>query len=93
MTSSSDNVGDRERLEILKLGALWCSGVSRNRDVLKPQPWRVGTQDEELREELTLDGIVTVVDAAHIEQHLDEDKPEGVENEVLAPAPAPATIF
>merc|ERR1719401_720071 len=28
-----------------------------------------------------LDGIVTLVDAKHIEQHLDEEKPEGVENE------------
>eukprot|EP00636_Phaeomonas_parva_P008857 CAMPEP_0118868464 /NCGR_PEP_ID=MMETSP1163-20130328/11942_1 /TAXON_ID=124430 /ORGANISM="Phaeomonas parva, Strain CCMP2877" /LENGTH=414 /DNA_ID=CAMNT_0006803145 /DNA_START=64 /DNA_END=1308 /DNA_ORIENTATION=- len=28
-----------------------------------------------------LDGIVTVVDAKHIEQHLDEEKPDGVENE------------
>ncbi len=43
--------------------------------------WR-RAQDEELREQLTLDGIVTVVNAAHLEQHLDEDKPEGVENEV-----------
>lgn len=30
-----------------------------------------------------LDGIVTVVDAKHIEQHLDEVKPEGIENESL----------
>jgi G3E family GTPase len=28
-----------------------------------------------------LDGIITLVDAKHIEQHLDEQKPEGVENE------------
>merc|ERR1712146_92615 len=28
-----------------------------------------------------LDGIITVVDAKHITQHLDEVKPEGVENE------------
>ena len=28
-----------------------------------------------------LDGIVTLVDAKHIEQHLDEEKPEGAENE------------
>merc|ERR550532_3016542 len=28
-----------------------------------------------------LDGIVTLIDAKHIEQHLDEEKPEGVENE------------
>merc|ERR1712054_409278 len=28
-----------------------------------------------------LDGIITLVDAKHIEQHLDEVKPEGAENE------------
>lgn len=28
-----------------------------------------------------LDAIITVVDAKHIIQHLDEEKPEGVENE------------
>lgn len=33
-----------------------------------------------------LDGIVTLVDAMHIEQHLDEDKPEGVENEAVEQA-------
>ena len=31
----------------------------------------------------TLDGIVTLVDAKHIEQHLDEEKAEGVENEAV----------
>jgi len=30
-----------------------------------------------------LDGIVTLVDAKHIEQHLDEQKPEGAENEAV----------
>mmetsp|Transcript_3151 Transcript_3151/g.11375 ORF Transcript_3151/g.11375 Transcript_3151/m.11375 type:complete len:425 (-) Transcript_3151:199-1473(-) len=30
-----------------------------------------------------LDGIVTLVDAKHVEQHLDEVKPEGVENEAV----------
>eukprot|EP00316_Scyphosphaera_apsteinii_P008368 CAMPEP_0119308818 /NCGR_PEP_ID=MMETSP1333-20130426/12785_1 /TAXON_ID=418940 /ORGANISM="Scyphosphaera apsteinii, Strain RCC1455" /LENGTH=454 /DNA_ID=CAMNT_0007312675 /DNA_START=1 /DNA_END=1365 /DNA_ORIENTATION=+ len=30
-----------------------------------------------------LDGIVTLVDAKHIEQHLDEVKPEGAENEAV----------
>merc|ERR1712226_1613204 len=29
------------------------------------------------------DGILTLVDAKHIEQHLDEEKPEGVENEAV----------
>jgi G3E family GTPase len=30
-----------------------------------------------------LDGIVTLVDAKHVEQHLDEVKPEGAENEAV----------
>merc|ERR1719379_2805322 len=34
-----------------------------------------------IEEFFRLDGIVTLVDAKHIEQHLDEEKPEGVENE------------
>ena len=38
--------------------------------------------DDSLAGRLTLDAIITVVDAKHIEQHLDDEKPEGVENEV-----------
>lgn len=30
-----------------------------------------------------LDGIITLVDAKHIEMHLDEEKPEGAENEAV----------
>ena len=37
--------------------------------------------DERVTERYYLDGIVTVVDAKHIIQHLDEEKPEGIENE------------
>jgi G3E family GTPase len=37
--------------------------------------------DESIKEFARLDGIVTLVDAKHIESHLDEEKPEGVENE------------
>lgn len=37
--------------------------------------------DDEIKAKYRLDGIVTVVDAAHIVQHLDEEKPEGAENE------------
>ncbi|GAB5504814.1 CobW family GTP-binding protein [Pyruvatibacter sp.] len=39
--------------------------------------------DEEIAKKYKLDGIVTVVDAAHVEQHLDDEKPEGVENEAV----------
>ncbi|DAC17362.1 MAG TPA: GTP-binding protein [Candidatus Poseidoniales archaeon] len=37
--------------------------------------------DDKVVERYKLDGIITVVDAKHIIQHLDEEKPEGVENE------------
>ncbi|QZT56490.1 CobW family GTP-binding protein [Mycolicibacterium austroafricanum] len=39
--------------------------------------------DDEIRERLRLDAIVTVVDAAHVLDHLDEVKPDGVENEAV----------
>ena len=37
--------------------------------------------DDNIVERYKLDGIITVVDAKHITQHIDEEKPEGVENE------------
>merc|ERR1712032_658830 len=37
--------------------------------------------DDFVQQKLALDGILTVVDAKHIIEHLDEEKPEGVENE------------
>jgi G3E family GTPase len=37
--------------------------------------------DDEMSAQLRLDAIVCMVDAAHILPHLDEQKPEGVENE------------
>ena len=39
--------------------------------------------DDDVKNFARLDGIVTLVDAKHIEQHLDEVKPEGVENEAI----------
>merc|ERR1711959_771882 len=39
--------------------------------------------DEDVRRFSRLDGIVTLVDAKHIEQHLDEEKKEGAENEAV----------
>ena len=33
--------------------------------------------DEEISKCFDLDGIVTLVDAKHVVQHLDEEKPEG----------------
>ena len=39
--------------------------------------------DDEMSVQLRLDAIVTVVDAKHLVPHLDEEKPEGVENEAV----------
>jgi G3E family GTPase len=39
--------------------------------------------DEEVRSQLRLDAIVTVVDAKHLALHLFEEKEEGIENEAL----------
>merc|ERR1711908_164678 len=39
--------------------------------------------DDDMKEFARLDGIITLVDAKHIEQHLDEVKPEGAENEAV----------
>ncbi len=39
--------------------------------------------DPEISEQLRLDAIVTVVDAKHLLPHLDEHKPEGIENEAV----------
>lgn len=37
--------------------------------------------DDDIQKSYKLDGIITVVDAKHIVEHLEEEKPEGVENE------------
>jgi len=37
--------------------------------------------DDDISSKYKLDGIVTVVDAKHVMSHLEEEKPEGVENE------------
>merc|ERR1712216_964932 len=39
--------------------------------------------DDDIEKLYRLDGICTLVDAKHITQHLDEEKPEGVENEAV----------
>jgi len=39
--------------------------------------------DDFVQQSMRLDGIITLVDAKHIIQHLDEEKPEGVENEAV----------
>ena len=39
--------------------------------------------EDKVSERYKLDGIVTVVDAKHLIQHLDDEKPEGIENEAV----------
>ncbi|WP_099021173.1 CobW family GTP-binding protein [Mycolicibacterium palauense] len=39
--------------------------------------------DDEIRDRLRLDAIVTMVDAAHVLDHLDEVKPDDIENEAV----------
>ena len=39
--------------------------------------------DDKVAEKFKLDGIITVVDAKHIIQHVEEEKPEGDENEAV----------
>jgi G3E family GTPase len=39
--------------------------------------------DDEIASQLRLDAIITLADAAHILEHLDEVKPDGVENEAV----------
>jgi len=39
--------------------------------------------DDGVKAFCTLDGIVTLIDAKHVVQHLDDEKPEGAENEAV----------
>jgi len=39
--------------------------------------------DDFIQQHFSIDGIITLVDAKHVIQHLDEEKPEGVENEAV----------
>lgn len=39
--------------------------------------------DDPIREQTFLDGIITLVDAKHIGQHLDEVKPDGIDNQAV----------
>ena len=39
--------------------------------------------DDRVSQRYKLDGIVTVVDAKHVVRHIEEEKPEGVENEAV----------
>ena len=49
--------------------------------------------DDNVKSFARLDAIVTLVDALHIEAHLDEEKPEGVENEAVEQVARQASPF
>jgi G3E family GTPase len=61
------------------------SAHSGDRDRLPPRVPALRSQtffvDDDIQEAYRLDAILTIVDAKHIAQHLEEEKPEGVENE------------
>ncbi len=42
--------------------------------------------DDDIKDACTLDAVLTVVDAKHIVQHLDEEKPQDVVNESVQQA-------
>ena len=67
----------------IKAGALKLDGVViETTGMADPAPVaQTFFVDDEVKASFRLDGIVTLVDAKHIEQHLDEEKPEGAENE------------
>ena len=67
----------------IKAGALKLDGVViETTGMADPAPVaQTFFVDDDVKAFFRLDGIVTLVDAKHIEQHLDEEKPEGAENE------------
>ena len=67
----------------IKAGALKLDGVViETTGMADPAPVaQTFFVDDDVKASFRLDGIVTLVDAKHIEQHLDEEKPEGAENE------------
>jgi G3E family GTPase len=41
------------------------------------------TSDQSIGDNFRIDGIITLVDCAHVEQHLEEEKPDGAVNEAV----------
>jgi len=73
-------LADRVKKGTLKLDGI----IIETTGMADPSP--VGKRffvDETVKDFARLDGIVTLVDAKHIEQHLDDEKDEGVENEAV----------
>ena len=83
-TVRQDLIGVLQKLEKrVKSGALQLDGIIiETTGMADPAPVaQTFFVDEKVSAFTRLDGIVTLIDAKHIEQHLDEVKPEGVENE------------
>ena len=71
---------DRIRAGTLKLDAVLIETTGMADPAPVAQTFFV---DDDVQKHFTLDGIVTLVDAKHVEQRLDEEKPEGAENEAV----------
>lgn len=60
-------------------GVLWCcSGLANPAPIIQ-----TFYLEERLAHHLRLDGVVTLVDAKHATQHIEEVKPDGVVNEAV----------
>ena len=78
LMSAVRKLGERHQAAKLRLDAI----VIETTGMADPSPVaQTFFADDDLKELVRLDGIVTLVDAKHIEQHLDEKKPEGAINE------------
>ena len=63
----------------LRNGLLWCcSGLANPAPIIQ-----TFYLEERLAHHLRLDGVVTLVDAKHATQHIEEVKPDGVVNEAV----------
>ena len=75
-----EKLADRVKKGTLKLDGI----IIETTGVADPAPVaQTFFVDDTVKEFARLDGIVTLVDAKHIEQHLDDEKEEGVENEAV----------
>jgi len=68
----------------VKTGKVWDGVLIETTGLADPAPVaQTFFADDFVQKKLSLDGILTLVDAKHVIMHLDEEKPEGVENEAV----------